>query len=467
MMLILLSGGAGKRLWPLSNEARSKQFLKLLRQASGEPESMVQRVWRQLIAQKWTDQVFISASKPHVDLLKSQLGEDVPLIIEPQKRDTFPAVALAATYLHTCVGADPDEQVIVMPVDSYVEEHFWGKLQDLRQALLHTEADLALIGVTPTYPSTKYGYIVPITSTVDSQDSFSYYHVASFKEKPTETQARALLKKQAMWNCGVFAFRLGYLLDLLKKKGLPADYEQLLQAYTTLEPISFDYEVVEKTDRIVVVPYTGYWRDLGTWNTLTEEMDVQTVGRVYQDGDSPNTHVINELDIPIVTIGLSDTVIAASLDGILISAKDKSHRVKDLPLEWQQRPMYEEKRWGTYRVLHYRTTTTGTQVLTKVLHIFANKNLSYQTHQYRSEVWTVVEGEGEFVWNDQIIPIGPGDVLEIPAGTKHAIRASTDMEIVEVQMGSQLIEEDIVRHAMTWEEILLQVRSTGSESDGR
>ncbi|MCM3078127.1 MULTISPECIES: sugar phosphate nucleotidyltransferase [Brevibacillus] len=465
MKLILLSGGAGKRLWPLSNDARSKQFLKLIHNAHGEPESMVQRVWRQLAAYQWSNEAYISTSRSHMDLLQSQLGEDVPLIIEPDKRDTFPAIALAATYLHSCVGVEPDEVVIVMPVDSYVETSFWGKLNELESALLQSEADLALIGVAPTYASTKYGYIVPKQKPEGNKSPAFYHQVASFKEKPDQNQAEALLKKQALWNCGIFSFRLGYLLDVLKSKGIPTSYDQLLQNYLALQPISFDYEVVEKAKKVVVVPYQGYWKDLGTWNTLTEEMNVHSVGRVVWDEESSNTHVINELDIPIVSIGLSDMVIAASLDGILIASKEKSHRIKEMPVDWKQRPMVEEKRWGYYRVLHYRTTEEGTEVLTKALHVYANKNLSYQLHQQRSEVWTIVAGEGEFVLNDRIIRIGPGDVLEIPVGAKHAVRASKDLEIIEVQLGSKLIEEDIVRLAMTWEEIMEQVRAGDEEHD--
>lgn len=462
MKLILLSGGAGKRLWPLSNDTRSKQFLKLINNTNGEPESMVQRVWRQLASYQWSKEAYISTSDSQVDLLQSQLGEEVPLIIEPAKRDTFPATALAATYLNTCIGVDQDEFVTVMPVDSYVETSFWGKLQELENALLHSGADLALIGVSPTYPSTKYGYIVPV-STVESPKQPSFYKsVASFKEKPTQTQAEALLRQQALWNCGIFSFRLGYLLDMLKSKGIPTDYKQFLETYHSLQPISFDYEVVERAKKVVVVPYQGYWKDLGTWNTLTEEMSVQATGQVFMDEESSNTHVINELDIPIVSIGLTDIVIAASLDGILIAAKEKSHRIKELPLEWKKRPMYEEKRWGYYRVLQHRSTEEGLEVLTKALHVNANKNLSYQMHQHRSEVWTIVKGEGEFILNDRLMRIGTGDVLEIPIGAKHAVRAIKDLEIIEVQLGSKLIEQDIVRLAMTWEEIMEQLR-TGEE----
>ncbi|QRG69331.1 sugar phosphate nucleotidyltransferase [Brevibacillus choshinensis] len=457
MKLILLSGGSGKRLWPLSNDVRSKQFLKVLHNPQGEQEAMVQRVWRQLAETNWPSPVYISSSDAHVDLIHSQLGEDVSLIIEPEKRDTFPAISLAASFLHTCEGASLDEIVIIMPVDAYVELSFMEKMKELENVLRLSGADLALIGVTPTYPSTKYGYIVPRKAKEERKESPLYYEVHSFKEKPSTEKAKDLLERQAFWNCGVFAFRLGYLIRELAEKNWPTDYHVLLQQYGKLPKISFDYEIVEKAEKVVVVPYSENWKDLGTWNTLTEEMNVEAVGRVHLDESCSNTHVLSELDIPVVTIGLANTVVAASPDGILVAAKEKSHLVKDIAMDWNHRPMYEEKRWGWYHVLHFQKTEEKGEVLTKRLHIHAGKNLSYQYHHKRSEVWMVVSGEGEFILDDQLRFVGPGDVLEIPVGAKHSIRALKDLEFIEVQMGSQLIEEDIVRLGMTWREIIEQV----------
>lgn len=465
MKLILLSGGSGKRLWPLSNDVRSKQFLKVLHNPDGERETMVQRVWRQLAATAWPQPVYISTGSAHVDLIHSQLGESVPLIVEPEKRDTYPAIALAATYLYTCENVERDEVITIMPVDAYVEPPFLERVKDLENVLRLSGAELALIGVTPTYPSTKYGYIVPSRQVDSGAEAQPFYAVQSFKEKPSVEQAEKLLKREALWNCGVFAFRLGYLLRELERKGLPTDYHAMRQQYASLPAISFDYEIVEKAEKVAVVPYSGYWKDLGTWNTLTEEMNAEAVGRVFLDESCSNTHVLNELDIPIVSIGVANAIIAASPDGILVSAKEKSHLVKDLAMDWNHRPMYEERRWGWYQVLHFQKTEEKGEVLTKRLHIHAGKHLSYQYHQHRSEVWTIVTGEGEFVLNDRLRPVGPGDVLEIPVGAKHSIRALKDLEFIEVQMGSRLVEEDIVRIGMSWEEIAAQVKQMSVADD--
>ncbi|MGZ0052652.1 sugar phosphate nucleotidyltransferase [Brevibacillus gelatini] len=454
MKLVLLSGGSGKRLWPLSNDVRSKQFLKLIRNGESEPESMVQRVWRQLAANQCMDMAYISTSQSQVDLIYNQLGPNVPLILEPQKRDTFPAIALIASYLHSVEHLGPDEVVTVMPVDSFVEDHFFQKLRSLERVIKESGAELALMGVAPTYPSTKYGYIVPVQTKSGPQSSLQ---VERFTEKPSVEAANRLLALGALWNCGVFAFRLGYLLGELQKRKLPVDYDELAARYLELPKISFDYEIVEKARHVVVVPYEGHWKDLGTWNTLTEEMSDSSVGQVHLV-ESANTHVINELDLPIVTIGVSDVVVAASPDGILVAAKDKSHVVKDIANDWSRRPMFEERRWGWYHVLQFQKMNDKVEVLTKQLHLHAGKNLSYQYHHFRSEVWMIVEGEGDFVLNDRLRRVKPGDVVEIPVGAKHAIKAISDLDIIEVQMGSKLVEDDIVRLGMSWHDIMEMVR---------
>ncbi|MGG1664104.1 sugar phosphate nucleotidyltransferase [Brevibacillus sp. NRS-1366] len=458
MKLVLLSGGSGKRLWPLSNDVRSKQFLQMLRNPNGEMESMVQRIWRQLSSNHLTEEAFISTSKSQVDLIQNQLGTNVQLIIEPESRDTFPSIALAATYLYSKRSVDLCEIITVMPVDPYVEELFFTKMKQLEETIIKSGSDIALIGVTPTYPSTKYGYMIPRKEEGDKQ---AYQTVHSFKEKPSEEEAMRLLEQHALWNCGVFAFRLGYIIELLEEKGWPTEYDRFIQLYESLPKISFDYEVVEKAGNVVVIPYERSWKDLGTWNTLTEEMDVNFVGRGFMGEDCTNTHVINELDLPVAVIGLSDMVVAVSPDGILVSDKAKSHLVKNVMKDMNQRPMFEERRWGWYHVLDYQKMFEKEEILTKRLHIHAGKNLSYQYHRERSEVWVIVAGEGEFVKDDCLSLVGPGDVLQIPVGAKHGIKAINDIDIIEVQMGSRLEEEDIIRLFMSWEELKAYLNTRG------
>ena len=448
MQLILLSGGSGKRLWPLSNDARSKQFLKVLEDENNQLKSMVQRVWNQLNRVNLVDSTIVATSKTQVDIIQNQLGKNVELVIEPSRRDTFPAIALAAAYLYSEKHIPLEESVAVLPVDPYVKDTFFEQIKQLAQILEQTEADIALMGVTPTYPSSKYGYIIPTTnSTTD------YSYVQRFTEKPTENEAEHLIQLNALWNCGVFAFKLGFIISLLKQRGLPTNYDELLNSYDKLPKISFDYEVVEKAENIVVLPYDGEWKDLGTWRTLTEEMHTSLIGKGIITDDCEETHLINELDIPITVLGVSNVIVAASPDGILVADKEKSPQIKEIVGQYQNRPMFEERRWGWYKVLDHLKTDDNYEVLTKRIGVNAGKNLSYQFHYHRSEVWTIIKGEGVFIQNDKLRVVRAGDVLEIPVGDKHGLKAVTDLEMIEVQTGTQLIEEDIVRVFNNWDEV--------------
>ncbi|MBO8164914.1 MAG: cupin domain-containing protein [Brevibacillus sp.] len=450
MRIILLSGGAGNRLWPLSNNSRTKQFLKILENDVNMPESMIQRVWRQLKKGGLTKYTYISTSKSQVDYIRSQIGEEVELIIEPDRRDTFPALALASTYLNRLV-IDKDEVIVALPVDQFVVDTFFEMLNRLEFVLQNKQVNIGLIGVVPTYPSTKYGYIVPDYSDQGSSQMFA--KVKQFVEKPTEERAASLISQKALWNCGVFAFKIRYIIDLLQQMGLPTEHEQLLNHFHRIPINSFDYEVVEKEKQIAVIPYFGKWKDLGSWSTLTEVIETHIVGKGFISDECENTHLINELDIPIVVIGLSNVVIAAGSDGILVSEKSVSHQIKDLLKNKQQRPMFEERRWGHYRVLDYRLNEDGLEVLTKIICMLPGKNISYQRHQRRSEVWTIISGEGEFVINENHCFVKTGDVLHIPLGAAHAIKANTKLELIEVQIGTKLVENDIERLCLTWDDV--------------
>jgi mannose-1-phosphate guanylyltransferase len=449
MNLVLLSGGSGKRLWPLSNDARSKQFLKVLENKEAERCSMVQRVWGQLGDVGLAESTVIATSKSQIDMIHSQLGNNVPTVIEPERRDTFAAIALAATYLYSIKGVSLNEVVAVLPVDPYVDDVFFNSIKELEKVLIENKAELALIGVKPTYPSEKYGYIVPN----GEGDSNDFLTVSYFKEKPSEELAKELINKNALWNCGVFGFKLNYIIQYLIDLGLPIQYDELLKQYNRLPKISFDYEVVEKAEKILAISYEGSWKDLGTWNTLTEEMATSVIGKGIVSPDCENTHLINELDIPVAILGINNAVVAVSPDGILVTDKESSPNLKGLVASFDQRPMYEERRWGWYQVLDHTKFPEGREVLTKKIGVTAGKNLSYQLHHKRSEVWTIIEGQGQFALDGRIIPVKSGDVLNIPLGSKHGIKATTDLQFIEVQTGTDLIEEDIVRIFMTWEEV--------------
>ncbi|MEA3573924.1 sugar phosphate nucleotidyltransferase [Peribacillus frigoritolerans] len=456
MRLVLLSGGSGKRLWPLSNDTRSKQFLKVLESNNEEKQSMVQRVWGQLETVGLADSSVIATSKMQRDMIHSQIGLDVPLIIEPERRDTFPAIALAASYLYSIEKVSEDEVVVVLPVDPYVDDSFFEKVKELESVLLDSEADLALVGVKPTYPSSKYGYIVP----KDPVGGDSYFKVNHFTEKPSEEKAQTLINMNALWNCGVFAFQLKYMINILNTKKLPLDFEELSLQYKDLPKISFDFEVVEKANDIVSLPYEGYWKDLGTWNTLTEEMATTQIGKGIMDESSVNTHLVNELDIPVTVIGAKDLVVAASPDGILVANKASSPKIKDLIKGFDQPPMYEERIWGWSRVLDYAKYDSGQEMVTKRICIHEGKNSSYHYHNLRDEVWTIVRGEGDLALEDSISRVKAGDIIHLPAGKKHGIRALSELEFIEVQTGIGISDEDFFRLYYKWEDVLFHFQQS-------
>ncbi|PWW08472.1 mannose-1-phosphate guanylyltransferase [Paenibacillus cellulosilyticus] len=448
MKLVLLSGGSGKRLWPLSNDARSKQFLKVLKNEDQELVSMVQRVWGQIDDCGLVDCSYIATGKAQIEMMHNQIGPSVPLIIEPERRDTFPAIALSASYLYSVAKVALDEVIAVLPVDPYVEGHFFYTVKRLEKTLQETEADLALIGVKPTYPSAKYGYIIPER---EQNINDGLMKVSHFQEKPSEKVAVGLIEQQALWNCGVFSFRLGYLINILKEKGYPLEYNQLVEQYHKLPKISFDYEVVEKTQNIVVVPYSGYWKDLGTWNTLTEEMGQNQIGRGTISEDCINTHLVNELEIPVTVLGVPNVVVAVSPDGILVSDKGASPRIKDY-INYEQGPMFEEREWGWVRILDNERYEDGRTVITKRVAIKAARNLSYLMHLNREEVWTIVKGEGEFVQNGISMKVKAGNVLHIPMKTLHGLKANTDIEMIVVHNGYS-DEDKVMELYSSWSEM--------------
>lgn len=445
MQIILLSGGSGTRLWPLSNDARSKQFLRVLNvEGSDELESMVQRVHRQLQESKINAELTVATSASQVDSVIAQLGDGVNIVAEPCRRDTFPAISLACEYLSKEKHCPEDEVVVVMPCDPFTEAGYFEAIEKMAKGISEDKADMIVMGINPTYPSAKYGYVVPDATNGD------IIPVKKFTEKPTVSVAEQLIAEGALWNGGVFAFRLGYVIGIARKYNSQATFAKVKSHYTDYPKISFDYEVAEKAANIGMVKYDGQWKDLGTWNTLTDELKHHTYGNVITDGTGNNTHIFNELNIPLLCIGTENLVIAASPDGIIVSEKKKSETVKAYATELKHRPMFEERRWGTYRVIDTTEFPDGYCALTKQLTLNPGCSISYQRHTFRDEVWTFIDGEGMIVLDGERRLVRRGDVINIPKGQLHTLKAITALSFIEVQSGSNLIEEDIERFDYKW-----------------
>lgn len=430
MNIILLSGGSGKRLWPLSNDVRSKQFIKIFKKEDGLYESMVQRVYRQIKTVDTDASVVVATSKSQVSSIHNQLGDDVGICVEPCRRDTFPAIALACSYLKDVQKIDINEPVVVCPVDPYVEDDYFKALQDLSTEAVNSSSNLVLMGIEPTYPSEKYGYIIP-------SDKEKVSKVLSFKEKPTKEVAEEYIKKGALWNGGVFAFKLKYVLEKAHELIDFTDYDDLFSKYDSLTKISFDYAVVEHEKEIEVIRFKGMWKDLGTWNTLTEAMEENIVGKGELNDTCKNVHIINEMDTPILAMGLHDVVISASPEGILVSDKEQSSYIKPFVDKYEQQVMFAEKSWGSFNVLNIDDKSMTIKVTLNEGH-----RMNYHSHEHRNEVWVVTSGTGTTIIDGMKQNVSAGDVITMAKGVRHTIIANTELKLIEIQLGTDISVHD-------------------------
>ncbi len=430
MNIILLSGGSGKRLCPLSNDIRSKQFIKIFKTPDGHYESMVQRVYRQILAVDPEATVTIATSKSQISTLHNQLGEQINISVEPCRRDTFPAIALAAAFLHDVKGAPEEEAVVICPVDPYVNGDYFETIRELWNLAQQGTANLFLMGINPTYPSEKYGYIMPVDKNRRSK-------VSEFKEKPDAATAQQYIDAGGLWNGGVFACRLHYILDRARTLLDYTDYKDLYDRYGLLPKISFDYAVVEHEPDIEVLRFSGQWKDLGTWNTLSEAMEETVVGNVRMDCTCTNVHAINELGIPILAMGLKDAVISASPEGILVADKAQSSYIKPYVDAIDQQVMFAEKSWGSYLVLDVEESSMTVKVTLNPGH-----RMNYHSHDRRDEVWTVISGTGRTIVDGMEQQVRAGDVITMAAGCRHTVIAETKLQMIEVQLGKDISAAD-------------------------
>lgn len=435
MNIILLSGGSGRRLWPLSNDIRSKQFIKIFKKEDGTYESMLQRVYRQIRKSDNDARIIIATSKTQISAINNQLGDSVGISAEPCRKDTFPAIALATSYLVDIMKADPEEPVVVCPVDPYVEDGYFKALKELSYQAAKGEANLVLMGIEPSYPSEKYGYIIPEIN--EQAESKNIAYVKTFKEKPDVMTASSYIAQGALWNGGVFAYKLKYVLDKARELAGYKSYQDLYSKYNTLEKISFDYAVVEKESKIQVMKFSGSWKDIGTWNTLSESMDENIIGKGIMDDTCSGVNIINEMDVPVLAMGLKDIIISASPEGILVSDKEQSSYIKPYVDGIVQQVMFAEKSWGSFRVLDIEDKSITIKVTLNKGH-----SMNYHNHKYRDEVWVVISGTGRTIVDGMEQNVKTGDVVAMSAGCKHTIIAETELKLVEVQTGTEISVQD-------------------------
>lgn len=429
MNIILLSGGSGKRLWPLSNDVRSRQFIKIFKKQDGVYESMIQRVCRQIRQADEQASITVSTSKAQVSAVHNQLGEAVNVCVEPNRKGTFPGIALTAAYLHDHKQLSEEEIVIVCPIDPYVEDSYYAELKKL-EGLVEAGAAIALLGIQPTEASQNYGYIVPENDGESSQ-------VKMFREKPDASAAKKYVESGALWNGGVFACRLGYLLEKAHEQIDFTDFEDLYDQYDKLKSVSFDRAVVEKEKNLAVLRYDGLWKDLSTWDALSAEMTEPVMGQALYNNACENLSVVNELNVPILCMGLKNVVVSASAEGILVSDKQQSQDIEPFVDSMNQQVMFAEKSWGDFRVLDVEDGS-----LTVKISLNPGYRMNYHSHDHRDEVWTIISGTGRTIVDGMEEQVKPGDVITMEAGCKHTVIAETAMQIIEVQLGKEINVHD-------------------------
>ena len=445
---IILAGGSGSRLWPLSRELYPKQLLSL-----NSDKSLLQTTFERLNSFLPADKILSITNTKHAANVKMQLNKTSLVLSEPVSKNTAPAIALSVKYLMEKTISDP--VVLVMPSDLEIKDN--AKFQEAvnKAVPLAQEDFIVTFGVKPLYPETGFGYI----------KSDSTGKVEKFVEKPSQITAQDYLKHGGyFWNSGIFMFKASVILKEIA--AFAPEITSLLEQfdfaetdnipYTLFEKmpnISIDYAVMEKSKRIKMVDLEGDWKDLGSWQSIYDVSKKDANGNVFVghvlDKDSKGSLVYASSKL-VATIGLEDTVIVETEDAILACKKDRTQEVKEIYETLKQqhddtqmvhKTVYRP--WGFYTVI-----AAGKGFQTKIIHVNPGQKLSVQSHNFRSEHWVVLSGTAKVVLESKDYILSPGHSIDIPVKAIHSLQNpyNEDVEVIEVQKGDVLSEDDIVRY---------------------
>ena len=454
MKIIILAGGGGTRLFPLSRACYPKQFLKI----AGEKSLLQQTVERFLIIAK-QEEIVIVTNKDYIFHVQEDLheigAEKINIITEPTGKNTAPAIALAISYCKDCLNCCEDEILFVSPADHLIKpaEKFAELLQQAEQ-VCRDKNDIITIGVKPTKPETGYGYIQAAGKVADT-----VFYVKSFKEKPDKiTAEKYLAEGNYYWNAGMFMFSISRMETELEQyvpeiaKISQQGYENCINNFTEMPDISIDYAVAEKSTHMSVMPMQGiYWNDIGSFDSIAEVLADKNGNGIYGDvitDDCQNTTILGS-DRLISGIGLKDLIVVDTPDSLLITEKGKSQEVKKVveKLKKEHRKEAIENRtmyrpWGSYTIL-----AEGEGYKVKRITIKPGAKLSLQMHYHRSEHWTVISGTGKLTLDDKVVIFKENESTYIPIAVKHRLEnpGQIPLSIIEVQNGRYLGEDDIVR----------------------
>ena len=448
MFTIILAGGSGTRLFPLSRSSYPKQFIPLL-----SDESLFQKAVKRALIFSKPEEIYVVTNEEHKYLVQNQLIElnlsSCNVLHEPCGRNTLPAVYYAVREIGKI---NPDANVLVLSSDQLIEDSEEYRLA-ISAAEKLAESYIVTFGIVPTNPHTGYGYIKP-GSVLDGG-----YSVSEFKEKPDAVTAEKYIADGYLWNAGIFCFKSSVFIEECKKyvpEILFAFEKPIPEAYSLLPKLSVDYGILEKSDKVAVVPMKISWNDLGSFSALYDVRDKDANGNAvsgeYLSLESSNNLIISEK--LVAAVGLSDIAVIDTPDVLLISPKNQSQKIgaivdllKERGDERADVNVTVHRPWGTYTTL-FRSDS----YLIKRLLIHPHKRISLQYHNHRSEHWVVVKGTAEVTNGDAVLSVQTGESTFIPAKTKHRLANESDetLEVIEVQQGYPLTEEDIVRIDDEW-----------------
>lgn len=465
MYAVIMAGGSGTRFWPLSREKMPKQLLKI-----GTEDTMIcQTVNRILPAIRFED-IFVVTNRDIVDAIGQQLISkfnkpwDKNVILEPEARNTAPALGLAALHLERI---NPDGVMVALAADHVIQktDEFLKLLAKGNEAACH--GYLVTLGIKPNRPETGYGYI-KAGPALREAGAESVCKVEAFVEKPNLETAKEYLKKgNYFWNSGIFIWKTKTLLQEIEKYD-PVLYSGLMEiknsigtekeetvistVFKNLKSVSIDYAVMEKTDRAAVIPAEIGWSDVGSWTALDEVSEHDAAGNILSgnviDIDSHDSIIYAEKRL-VTTIGLKDIIVVDTPDATLVCSKDRAQDVKKVVDEIKKRKSGEHlihrtvhRPWGSYTILE-----EGDRYKIKRLVIHPGTKLSHQLHNHRSEHWVVVSGTARVTNGDKVYDVHPNESTYIPMSTKHRLEnlGKIPLQIIEVQNGEYLEEDDIVR----------------------